>query len=266
MGGVLFASDLDNTLLFSHRYRQDTDRCVEYLEGKEQGFFTRRSLELLPLVRQRALFVPVTTRSVAQYRRIMWPESCAPRYAAAANGGILLVDGEEDQAWSARTRELAAPWREELLELLGRLPEAPMLRRCRMVDGLYLFAACDDGESAQAGGRFFAGRTSLDIQVSGRKAYFFPPPLNKGKAVARLKERFQPEKTVCAGDSVIDVPMLRAGDVALLPSGELLGEGGGLRVHSGGGRFPDFVLESVLKEIPPPWPSGGAAANDEEVF
>ena len=47
---------------------------------------------------------------------------------------------------------------------------------------------------------------------------------------------------------------------------ELLGEGGGLRVHSGGGRFPDFVLESVLKEIPPPWPSGGAAANDEEVF
>ena len=34
MGGVLFASDLDNTLLFSHRHRQDTDRCVEYLEGK----------------------------------------------------------------------------------------------------------------------------------------------------------------------------------------------------------------------------------------
>lgn len=251
MGGVLFASDLDNTLLFSHRYREDSDRCVEYLEGKEQGFFTRRSLELLPLVCQSTRFVPVTTRSVAQYRRIAWPESCGPRYAAAANGGILLVDGEEDRSWSAQTRELIAPWRGELLELQNRLSEAPTLKRWRMVDGLYLFAACDDGEDAQAGGRYFQGKTSLEVAVSGRKVYFFPPPLNKGEAVRRLKERFLPERTVCAGDSVIDVPMLRAADVAILPHGELLGETDGIvrLVCSGERRFPDFVLESVLSGL-----------------
>lgn len=41
MGTILFASDLDNTLLFSHRHRQPEDRCVERLNGAEQGFFTR---------------------------------------------------------------------------------------------------------------------------------------------------------------------------------------------------------------------------------
>lgn len=254
MGGVLFASDLDNTLLFSHRHRMETDQCVELLEGKEQGFCTRHSLELLAQVREKTLFIPVTTRSVAQYQRIRWPDACRPRCAAAANGGILLVDGGEDLAWSARTRELTAPWQGELLALQARLPEAPVLRRYRMVDGLYLFAACDSGEDAQAGGQFFAGQTGLDIQVSGRKVYFFPPPLSKGEAIRRLRERFRPDKTVCAGDSVIDIPMLRAGDVAILPERALLqGENPDrLRIPGSGERFPDFVAETVLRELERP--------------
>ena len=63
MGRILFASDLDNTLLFSSLHRGDTDRCVEHLEGREQGFCTRRSLELLELLNERVEFIPVTTRS-----------------------------------------------------------------------------------------------------------------------------------------------------------------------------------------------------------
>lgn len=250
MERILFASDLDNTLLFSYRYREDTDQCVEYLEGKEQGFCTRRSLELLPLVQRETLFVPVTTRSVAQYRRIDWPISCTPRYAVAANGGILLVNGTEDLEWRRQTEERVEPWQEELRVLEGQLTQAPMLKRARMVDGLYLFAACDDGESAQAGGRFFANRTGLDIAVSGRKVYFFPPVLNKGDAVKRLKARFLPNRTICAGDSVIDIPMLREADLALLPNAGLPGwdDGARLRVCGAGERFPDFVLKCVLQE------------------
>lgn len=251
MGGVLFASDLDNTLMFSYRYREETDQCVELLEGKEQGFCTQKSLALLAQIREKALFVPVTTRSVLQYRRIHWPASCVPKYAAAANGGLLLVDGVEDPAWSARTRKLTDPWQEELLALQARLPEAPMLRRCRMVDGLYLFAACDNEEAAQAGGALFAGRTGLDVQISGRKVYFFPPPLNKGEAVRRLRERFRPAQTICAGDSVIDIPMLLAADTAILPDRDMLGGEAlaELRFPKDTERFPDFVTETVLKEL-----------------
>lgn len=62
MGTILFASDLDNTLLFSHRHRQPEDRCVERLNGAEQGFFTRETPDLLPQVVQRVHLLPITTR------------------------------------------------------------------------------------------------------------------------------------------------------------------------------------------------------------
>lgn len=250
MKDILFASDLDNTLIFSYKHKCDTDQCVEYLDGKEQGFFTRRSLDLLALVREKTLFIPVTTRSVEQYRRIAWPAACTPRYAAAANGGILLSGGEIDPEWRAETERLIAPWQSELVETESRLPEVPVPKRCRIVDGVYLFAACDNEEDAKAVGRFFAGSTTLETAVSGRKVYFFPPPVNKGMAVERLKARFMPGKTICAGDSVIDVPMLHAADVAILPSAEMLQADGkaALRVYKGGERFPDFVLKSVLGE------------------
>ena len=56
MGTILFASDLDNTLLFSHRHRQPEDRCVERLNGAEQGFVTRTGSVMLPLQRMRVLW------------------------------------------------------------------------------------------------------------------------------------------------------------------------------------------------------------------
>ena len=33
---ILFASDLDNTLLFSHKHARAGDVCVEYLDGKAE--------------------------------------------------------------------------------------------------------------------------------------------------------------------------------------------------------------------------------------
>ena len=99
MGTILFASDLDNTLLFSHRHRQPEDRCVERLNGAEQGFFTRETPDLLPQVVQRVHLLPITTRSIEQYQRIQWPDGTAPRIALTANGAVLLRDGQVDRAW-----------------------------------------------------------------------------------------------------------------------------------------------------------------------
>ena len=72
--------------------------------------------------------------------------------------------------------------------------------------------------------------------------------IHKGAALERLRARFAPTRTICAGDSVIDIPMLLAADVAILPGEELLGTGPGRRTCPAGRRFPDFVLETVLEE------------------
>ena len=122
MGKMLFASDLDNTLLFSRRHSRPGDVCVEMLDGKEQGYFSPLTIARLREVNACMDFVPVTSRSVAQYRRIQFPAGCVPRWAVTTNGGLLLENGEIDEAWRAESLAAVAPWRGELerTEALGR--------------------------------------------------------------------------------------------------------------------------------------------------
>ena len=55
---------------------------------------------------QRVQLLPVTTRSIEQYRRIQWPEETVPRWALTANGAVLLRDGVMDRDWYAQSREM----------------------------------------------------------------------------------------------------------------------------------------------------------------
>ena len=251
MGTILFASDLDNTLLFSHRHRQPEDRCVERLNGAEQGFFTRETPDLLPQVVQRVHLLPITTRSIEQYQRIQWPDGTAPRIALTANGAVLLRDGVMDRDWYAQSREMVRAYQGELRRVLRFLSNRPEPSTVRSVEGMYVYAACPGPAEAERCRLGWDAGSPIRAVVSGRKVYFFPPGVDKGTALCRAAERFGPERVIAAGDSVIDVPMLRRADLALLPGPELLPLLPGARVCGPGQRFPDFVLETVLRQAAP---------------
>lgn len=240
MKRILFASDLDNTLIFSHKHRRPGDICVEWFEGREQSFMTPRAYELLQEAASIANFMPITTRSIEQYKRIQLPVE--PERAVTTNGGILLQNGTPDAAWLAESQRLAEPYQAELARLYEDLPGQDWCLRRKMVDGLYLFAVCEGGAGMCAAA--CQGRTPLTVAPSGRKLYFFPPGLDKGTALGRLT---LPE--ICAGDSALDVPMLRLAGTALVPDWELarLVGGGNVQVCPETMHFSEFILESVLK-------------------
>ena len=200
MGTILFASDLDNTLLFSHRHRQPEDRCVERLNGAEQGFFTRETPDLLPQVVQRVHLLPITTRSIEQYQRIQWPDGTAPRIALTANGAVLLRDGQVDRAWYAASQALVRDHREALAAVLDHLTRQGGATSVRCVEGVYVYAAYPDIPAAERVARDWCGGSALQAVVSGRKVYFFPPGIDKGTALRRAVERFGPERVIAAGD------------------------------------------------------------------
>ena len=237
MKPILFASDLDNTLLFSHRHRQPGDRCVERLDEAEQGFFTQETLDLLPQAARRVHLLPVTTRSMEQYLRIQWPEGAVPRGPSPPTGpsccgrrvgpGLVRAVPGDDPGVSG-----GAP---RILRFLSARPEPSTVR---MVEGMYVYAACPDPAAAERCGADWDPGSPIRAVVSGRKAYFFPPGVDKGTALRRAVERFRPERVIAAGDSVIDVPMLRRADLALLPGPELLPQLPGARVCGPGRRFP----------------------------
>lgn len=98
----LIFSDLDGTLIFSASRKQPGDIVCEYKDNREISCITKRQAELLPGL----TIIPVTTRSIEQYRRIRFPEGFSPEYALTDNGGTLLVNGVPDPEWARRTMRL----------------------------------------------------------------------------------------------------------------------------------------------------------------
>ena len=249
MTDILFASDLDNTLLYSRRHRRAGDLCVERLAGAEQGFMTPPAVELLRRVRAAMRFIPVTTRSIEQYRRIEWPEGTAPEYAVTTNGAVLLHGGEVDAAWREAHDALIAPAREEIARCHALYLGDRAFIRCRIVDDAYLFVYCADGVDAQAQAAECQKRTSLRVQPSGRKIYFFPPKLTKGAALRELRRCFSPRKVYAAGDTAIDAPLLAAADLAFAAKTLAMEDAAHIRRHTGEGVFAEWLLGEILREL-----------------
>ena len=117
MKTILFASDLDNTLLYSWKKYKLDDICIEEKDGKRQGFVSQFVYTSLEKVNQVTCFVPITSRSVNQYHRIHWNHNQLPEYAIVANGGILIAHGNIDLEWLQETKKMVQPFENSMKSL-----------------------------------------------------------------------------------------------------------------------------------------------------
>ncbi len=216
---ILFACDLDNTLLHSHRRRAEGAICAEVLDGKEQSFLTPLAYKLIGELsaREDVIFLPVTTRSAEQYKRIKFPEGCTPKLALVCNGAVLLDEGKPEKEWYEESESLTKPYRDELNRLCEKYSEYDCFKTVRIIDEMFLFVYVYDRDKIESIAKECMKDTSLTVEYSGSKMYFFPPVSDKGCGVKRFAERFGCERIIAAGDSVIDYSMLEIADTALVP-------------------------------------------------
>ena len=217
MEKLILACDIDNTLVYSRKHLHDGWPCVEWIHEKEQAYMSPKTYELLQEVSSQVLFVPVTSRSEEQYKRICWPKNRVPTLAITTHGAKLLVHGAEDAPWERNTKHMIDPWRDEMKRLEAHLASDPAFIRCRLVDDSYLFVYCVEKTDAHAVEKKLRGMTQLSIRVGGKKIYLLPPGLHKGTAITRLRQYFPQYRIVAAGDSEMDLDMLNAADEALFP-------------------------------------------------
>ena len=248
MTDILLAVDMDNTLIHSAKKRRSGDVCVEIYNGNEQSFMSVREIELMRSLPENITLLPVTTRSIEQYKRIVWPDGLAPQRALVTNGAILLDDGIPMAGWSEGYTKLAEKYADEFAVLCDDIGNKADVLRCRMVDGMYLFACCETAEQAYTYAEQYKGRTELTVQPSGRKLYFFPSELNKGKAVKRYRDNYGCKMLICAGDSVIDYPMLEISDIAIVPDADTASRIKSERTECcADGLFAEFILEMAAQ-------------------
>jgi hypothetical protein len=244
---VLVASDLDRTLIYSGtavRLCADVPPvvCVEVHDGKPTSFMTAVAARGLVAVAAAATFAPVTTRAPEQFERVILPGP-APRYAIAANGGLLYVDGALDRTWSADVARalagafpLAAIW-----EHAGQVCRPEWTTKLRKAAGLFCYAVVR-GELLPAGFlddvAGWAGERGWRISLQGRKLYWVPEALTKAAAVAEVARRVEADLVLTAGDSLLDIDLLLGADLGIHPRhGEL---------HDIGWSAPNVIQTSAV--------------------
>lgn len=235
-GGVLAACDLDGTLIYSraalHRAGHLPPRgglvCVEHYRTQPWSYLSARAARHVTELARTALFVPATTRTPAQYARIQLPGP-APRYAVCSNGAHLLRDGVPDPGWHReirrRVRTSAAPLPEVCAYLQHTLhPEWPIT--LRVAEQLFCYLVSSHGWSLPAAWihdlTHWARARGWALSATGRKVHLVPAALTKSAAITELAHRTQARLVLAAGDSLLDLDMLRQADAAIHPAhGEL---------------------------------------------
>ncbi|MYW02648.1 HAD family hydrolase [Streptomyces sp. SID3343] len=242
---VLVASDLDRTLIYSEaasRLGLGPDDptpdlvCVEEYEGAPMSFVTPRAARLLAELAERTTFVPTTTRTREQYGRIRLPGPL-PEFAICANGGHLLVAGESDPDWHEGVRKTLAVHAAPLAEVVAHLKVVALpawTHKLRVAEDLFTYlvverAALPPGFVPEL--TAWAAERGYGTSLQGRKLYLVPDALTKGEAVREVARRCGAESVLAAGDSLLDIELLRAADAGIRPGHGELAESGWSAPH-----------------------------------
>ncbi|GAB2861015.1 hypothetical protein GCM10022221_70940 [Actinocorallia aurea] len=229
---VAACTDLDRTLIYSANALALAEDdvpprllCVELYQARPLSYLTEEAAADLELLARRAVLVPTTTRTPEQYLRVSLPGPPA-RYAICANGGRLLVDGEEDASWTAGVRKRVADCA-PVLDVFDRVTAASgeFTKSVRVAADLFVYtvvdrAALPSGWLAEL--TAWCAERSWTVSLQGRKVYFLPVPLTKAAAAREVAARCGATHLLAAGDSLLDAELLAVADAAIRPAhGEL---------------------------------------------
>jgi hypothetical protein len=236
---VIAATDLDRTLIYSRGAIGTHDDAadlvaVERYDGEDASFMTAAAAARFAELHRHALVVPVTTRTPEQYRRVRLPGP-APAYAVTANGGMLLVDGVVDRAWSVAVaaRLAGAAPLAEVWAHAGRVCRPDWTVKLRNADDLFCYAVLHrrrvpPGSLAEFVAEIasWADQRGWRVSLQGRKLYWVPQALTKSAAVGEVVRRIDGGPTFAAGDSLLDTDLLEYAERGIVARhGELVASG-----------------------------------------
>ncbi len=210
---ILF-TDLDNTLIYSHRREIGEDKiAIEHLGERKQSYMTRFTFDFLMTCKWLNV-IPVTARTEKQFNRLEFPDGFGIRYAIVCNGGKLLIDNKEDMKWTNETNEITRVSYDSLDDATNLLE-----RVCGNVDvhkpeAYMRYAKCSDPETVYATLSKMVDAERVTIQRDDRKIYLFASAVTKGNAIKRFMKAYGQDIVVAAGDGMSDISMLEKADYA----------------------------------------------------
>lgn len=229
---MIFASDLDRTLIYSEKFTKDTKNIevVEYKDEVPLSYMTSKAKKMLDRLRKKINFVPVTTRTMEQYKRIsLFQDELVPEYAITSNGGNVLIDGVQDLDWQAHIKEKISENGYSLkyvYEMTEELRFKSWVKKTRIADDVFFYLLTNkDKIDFDVIKKWSSKLNEIDWKLikHGRKIYCIPKCVNKRDALKHVAKKIGGKFIISSGDSRMDLTMESLSDTFIVPShGELV--------------------------------------------
>lgn len=225
---ILYATDLDRTIIFSGRFMTEFQTTAEYDIAekrdweKDEGVISYISIELRNKLIElnnnpNVEIVPVTTRSLEEYNRINL--GFKPKYAIIDCGGTILKNGEPMGEWENFVKSQIDAM--EMLDIaldMQELKSKHSDRNIKCIDNKFLFTKVTDPELFDKECEAFVLRyPKFNFFRQRNKVYVIPTAFSKVVSVRWLQNKLEVNKLVACGDSELDLPMLAIADFAVVP-------------------------------------------------
>ncbi len=228
---MIYFSDLDRTIIYSNKFigKEKNEICVETLNGEEISYMSPKTIEYLKEILKEKKFIPTTTRSIEQFKRIKFNEHDINfEWSIVSNGGNILYKGEIVKEW---TEILASKLKTcgSLTYIMESFKEKyeniEGINKIRDVDDVFFYIVVDKNifdESNIEIFKEFLLEYKWDLYVNGRKIYFLPKVLTKEAAIEFLSNYLNEKKFGALGDSIMDLNMLKVAYKAYIPKGSYI--------------------------------------------
>lgn len=232
---IMFASDLDRTLIYSKRALSEMSTPlnkemvpVEKRNGENISYMKETALNLLKELASEVLFVPVTTRTYEQYKRIfIFAEEIPVTYSVTSNGANIHYKGELLSEWTETVQRKLAEECSQKEDLMKLLQGYKLPGKLKIADDLFFYFILEEQITSDTKKQIgdIAAENGWKLSLQGRKLYFMPSPVCKGEAVKFIQKREGITQIAGAGDSLLDVPLLNVCTYPFMPRhGEMASE------------------------------------------
>ncbi len=232
---MIFASDLDQTLIYSINFlnkhyknhtklREESLTLIEYYNGEPLSYIHNEVINHIQEFDQIGYFIPVTTRTEEQYKRIeFFKFNIRPTFAITTNGAKVLKNGEIDPEWENQINlklNSISLENERVIEIIQKIIPNKCIKKIRTAENVFTYLVLYRDLFDVNLLPIIESKLGIDwnISLQGTKLYLMPQIVSKWNALEYVSSKLNHEKIIAAGDSLLDIPLLENSDLGVIPS------------------------------------------------
>ena len=229
---MIFASDLDKTLIFSKRHLPSSKKLVlaETKNKAPVAFMAEDTFNgLKSFISKKGIFIPATARTQEQYDRIDILKLLPIKYAIICNGKRILINGKSDPVWEEKMNQKIATLPKQIPDIFEEVKSFTESNLPDSTPSYYLYdnymAMISFPDAKELTETFIEDVNKLMKNTGwyafacGRKLYISTNFINKKFALEYIKETLlkNEHKAIASGDSLYDLEMLQYSDFPIIP-------------------------------------------------